>query len=122
MTAPTYATCLNARVPARLLRVAAEPRAPALKRFDVDRQPRLSGHGIGFDTPLRHVRSCARHRLDSALRCADPDAEVKMIARSTAVDAGDTAMALSKPSPAVCRSALRYVQWDRKLDDASPRP
>jgi chorismate synthase len=76
-------------------------------------------NGIGLDNPLRITFEAARDvGPDSALRCADGDAEVKMIAEiDRCRDAGDTAggafEVIARGLPVGLGS---YVHWDRKLD------
>jgi chorismate synthase len=76
-------------------------------------------NGIGLDSPLRVTFEAARDiGADSALRCADLDAEVAMIAEiDRCRDAGDTAggafEVIARGLPVGLGS---YVQWDRKLD------
>ena len=76
-------------------------------------------NGIGLDSPLRVTFEAARDiGPDSALRCADLDAEAKMIAEiDRCRDAGDTAggafEVIARGLPVGLGS---YVQWDRKLD------
>jgi chorismate synthase len=76
-------------------------------------------NGIGLDSPLRVTFEAARGiGADSALRCADPDAEAKMVAEiDRCREAGDTAggafEVIVRGLPVGLGS---YVQWDRKLD------
>jgi hypothetical protein len=76
-------------------------------------------NGIGLDSPLRITFEAARDiGSDSALRCADLDAEVSMIAEiDRCRDAGDTAggafEVIARGLPVGLGS---YVHWDRKLD------
>jgi chorismate synthase len=76
-------------------------------------------NGIGLDTPLRITFEAARDiGGDSALRCADPEAEAAMIAEiDRCRDAGDTAggafEVIARGLPVGLGS---YVHWDRKLD------
>ena len=76
-------------------------------------------NGIGLDSPLRVTFEAARDiGSDSALRCADLDAEVNMIAEiDRCRDAGDTAggafEVIARGFPVGLGS---YVHWDRKLD------
>ena len=76
-------------------------------------------NGIGLDSPLRVTFEAARDiGSDSALRCADLDAEVNMIAEiDRCRDAGDTAggafEVIARGLPVGLGS---YVHWDRKLD------
>jgi chorismate synthase len=76
-------------------------------------------NGIGLDTPLRITFEAARDiGADSALRCADPEAEAGMIAEiDRCRDAGDTAggafEVIARGLPVGLGS---YVHWDRKLD------
>jgi chorismate synthase len=76
-------------------------------------------NGIGLDSPLRVTFEAARDiGSDSALRCADLDAEVNMIAEiDRCREAGDTAggafEVIARGLPVGLGS---YVQWDRKLD------
>jgi chorismate synthase len=76
-------------------------------------------NGIGLDTPLRITFEAARDiGADSALRCAEPEAEAKMIEEiDRCRDAGDTAggafEVIARGLPVGLGS---YVQWDRKLD------
>ena len=76
-------------------------------------------NGFGLDSPLRVTFEAARDiGADSALRCADLDAEVKMIAEiDRCREAGDTAggafEVIARGLPVGLGS---YVQWDRKLD------
>jgi chorismate synthase len=91
-----------------------------LGHFDIEIVSHVySVNGIGLDTPLRITFEAARDiGSDSALRCADLDAEVKMIAEiDRCRDAGDTAggafEVIARGLPVGLGS---YVQWDRKLD------
>jgi chorismate synthase len=76
-------------------------------------------NGIGLDTPFRVTFEEARNiGPESALRCADAAAEVKMIAEiDRCREAGDTAggafEVIARGLPVGLGS---YVQWDRKLD------
>jgi chorismate synthase len=76
-------------------------------------------NGIGIESPLRVTFEAARDvGPDSALHCADLDAEVKMIAEiDRCRDAGDTAggafEVIARGLPVGLGS---YVHWDRKLD------
>ena len=76
-------------------------------------------NGIGLDTPLHVTFEEARGiGAESALRCADADAEAKMIAEiDRCREAGDTAggafEVIVRGLPVGLGS---YVQWDRKLD------
>jgi chorismate synthase len=76
-------------------------------------------NGIGLDSPLHVTFEAARDiGSDSALRCADPDAEVNMIAEiDRCREAGDTAggafEVIARGLPVGLGS---YVHWDRKLD------
>ena len=76
-------------------------------------------NGIGHTSPL-HVTFEEAQSIgpESALRCADPDAEARMIAEiDRCRDAGDTAggafEVIVRGLPVGLGS---YVQWDRKLD------
>ena len=76
-------------------------------------------NGIGLDTPL-HITFEAAHDIGpaSALRCADAEAESRMIAEiDRCREAGDTAggafEVIVRGLPVGLGS---YVQWDRKLD------
>jgi chorismate synthase len=78
-----------------------------------------SVNGVGYDSPL-HVTFEDAQRIgpESALRCADPEAETRMIAEiDRCRDAGDTAggafEVIVRGLPVGLGS---YVQWDRKLD------
>jgi len=91
-----------------------------LKKFDVEIVSHIyQVNGIGLDSPLRITFEEARAiGSDSALRCADPDAELKMIAEiDRCREAGDTAggafEVIVRGLPVGLGS---YVQWDRKLD------
>jgi chorismate synthase len=91
-----------------------------LKKFDVEIVSHIyQVNGIGLDSPLRITFEEARAiGSDSALRCADPDAEAKMIAEiDRCREAGDTAggafEVIVRGLPVGLGS---YVQWDRKLD------
>jgi chorismate synthase len=91
-----------------------------LGRFDVEIVSHVySVNGIGLDTPLRVTFEAARGiGAESALHCADPEAEVRMIAEiDRCRDAGDTAggafEVIARGLPVGLGS---YVQWDRKLD------
>ena len=76
-------------------------------------------NGIGLDNPLQVTfEEAQKVGPDSALRCADVDAEVRMIAEiDRCRDAGDTAggafEVIVRGLPVGLGS---YVQWDRKLD------
>ena len=76
-------------------------------------------NGIGLDTPLQISFEEAQKIGDaSALRCADPGAESRMIAEiDRCREAGDTAggafEVIARGLPVGLGS---YVQWDRKLD------
>jgi chorismate synthase len=76
-------------------------------------------NGVGLDTPLQISFEDARNiGAASALRCADPEAESRMIAEiDRCRDAGDTAggafEVIVRGLPVGLGS---YVQWDRKLD------
>jgi len=76
-------------------------------------------NGVGYDSPL-HVTFEDAQRIgpESALHCADPEAEARMIAEiDRCRDAGDTAggafEVIVRGLPVGLGS---YVQWDRKLD------
>jgi chorismate synthase len=91
-----------------------------LKKFGVEIVSHIYRvNGIGLDSPLRVTFEAARGiGADSALRCADPDAEAKMIAEiDRCREAGDTAggafEVIVRGLPVGLGS---YVQWDRKLD------
>jgi chorismate synthase len=91
-----------------------------LKKFDVEIVSHIyQVNGIGLDSPLRITFEEARAiGNESALRCADPDAELKMIAEiDRCREAGDTAggafEVIVRGLPVGLGS---YVQWDRKLD------
>jgi chorismate synthase len=91
-----------------------------LKKFDVEIVSHIyQVNGIGLDSPLRITFEEARAiGSDSALRCADSDAEAKMIAEiDRCREAGDTAggafEVIVRGLPVGLGS---YVQWDRKLD------
>jgi chorismate synthase len=91
-----------------------------LKRFDVEIVSHIyQVNGIGLDSPLRVTFEAARGiGRESALRCADPEAEAKMIAEiDRCRDVGDTAggafEVIVRGLPVGLGS---YVQWDRKLD------
>jgi chorismate synthase len=91
-----------------------------LKKFDVEIVSHIyQVNGIGLDSPLRITFEEARAiGSDSALRCADADAEAKMIAEiDRCREAGDTAggafEVIVRGLPVGLGS---YVQWDRKLD------
>jgi len=76
-------------------------------------------NGVGFQTPLQVTFEEARNiGPESALRCADPEAEARMIAEiDRCREAGDTAggafEVIVRGLPVGLGS---YVQWDRKLD------
>ncbi|HTL03115.1 MAG TPA: chorismate synthase [Vicinamibacterales bacterium] len=76
-------------------------------------------NGVGFDSPLHVTFEDARAiGPESALRCADPESEARMIAEiDRCRDAGDTAggafEVIVRGLPVGLGS---YVQWDRKLD------
>ena len=76
-------------------------------------------NGIGLDSPLRVSFEAARDiGADSALHCADLEAEARMIAEiDRCREAGDTAggafEVIARGLPVGLGS---YVQWDRKLD------
>jgi chorismate synthase len=76
-------------------------------------------NGIGLESPLHITFEEARNiGPASALRCADPDAEARMIAEiDRCREAGDTAggafEVIVRGLPVGLGS---YVQWDRKLD------
>ena len=91
-----------------------------LGRFDVEIVSHVYRvNGIGLDSPLRVTFEAARDiGSDSALRCADLDAEVNMIAEiDRCREAGDTAggafEVIARGLPVGLGS---YVHWDRKLD------
>jgi chorismate synthase len=91
-----------------------------LKHFDCEIVSHVyQVNGIGLDSPLRITFERARDiGADSALRCADPEAERKMTAEiDRCREAGDTAggafEVIVRGLPAGLGS---YVQWDRKLD------
>ncbi len=91
-----------------------------LQHFDVDIVSHVyQVNGIGIDNPLRITFEAARDvGPDSALRCADANAEAKMIAEiDRCRDAGDTAggafEVIARGLPVGLGS---YVHWDRKLD------
>jgi chorismate synthase len=104
---------------------AARVAAAAIARqllacFDVQIVSHVYGvNGIGYDSPLHVTFEEAAHiGPESALRCADPDAEARMIAEiDRCRDAGDTAggafEVIVRGLPVGLGS---YVQWDRKLD------
>ena len=102
-------------------RVAAGAIARQLLRiFDVEIVSHVYRvNGVGLDSPLRVTFEAARDiGSDSALRCADLDAEVSMIAEiDRCRDAGDTAggafEVIARGLPVGLGS---YVHWDRKLD------
>lgn len=102
-------------------RVAAGAIARQLLRvFDIEIVSHVYRvNGIGLDTPLRVTFEAARDiGSDSALRCADLDAEVNMIAEiDRCREAGDTAggafEVIARGLPVGLGS---YVHWDRKLD------
>jgi len=91
-----------------------------LRRFDVHIVSHVYAvNGIGLESPL-HVtfEDAAAIGPESALHCADMDAEAKMIAEiDRCRDAGDTAggafEVIVRGLPVGLGS---YVQWDRKLD------
>ena len=91
-----------------------------LGRFDVEIVSHIyQVNGIGLDTPLRITFEAARDiGTDSALRCADLNAEVNMIAEiDRCRDAGDTAGgAFEVIARGVPVGLGSYVHWDRKLD------
>ncbi len=78
-----------------------------------------SVNGVGLETPLQITFEEVRDiGPDSALRCADPAAEARMIAEiDRCREAGDTAggafEVIVRGLPVGLGS---YVQWDRKLD------
>jgi chorismate synthase len=91
-----------------------------LRHFDTEIVSHVyTVNGIGLDTPLRITFEAARDiGSDSALRCADLDVEVNMIAEiDRCREAGDTAggafEVIARGLPVGLGS---YVQWDRKLD------
>jgi chorismate synthase len=91
-----------------------------LRHFEIDLVSHVySVNGIGLDSPLRITYEAAKSiGPDSALRCADPEAEARMIAEiDRCRDAGDTAggafEVIARGLPVGLGS---YVQWDRKLD------
>jgi chorismate synthase len=91
-----------------------------LRHFDVEIVSHVYRvNGIGLDSPLRVTFEGARDvGTDSALRCADLNAEVSMIAEiDRCRDAGDTAggafEVIVRGLPVGLGS---YVHWDRKLD------
>ena len=91
-----------------------------LRHFDVEIVSHVyQVNGIGIESPLRVTFEAARDvGPDSALHCADLDAEVKMIAEiDRCRDAGDTAggafEVIARGLPVGLGS---YVHWDRKLD------
>lgn len=91
-----------------------------LRHFDVEIVSHVYAvNGIGLDTPLQVTFEDAREiRAESVLRCADAEAEARMIAEiDRCREAGDTAggafEVIVRGLPVGLGS---YVQWDRKLD------